>query len=635
MKRYISFLMGILGFVPILAQQSDYYYYYKGNRIDLEVDSTRLYVVSEGTLQQKNTASASTRMANYNVIGTTRSYVYNHVEALQQRRGAFPEIYFSTLEVPTGLYTTQYDAIVERIKAEDNVWQVLPSFMLNGKRVDVTNNFFVKLKFANDVGKLKEMANQYGVEIVGYNEFMPLWYTLSCTSFSEVNALEAANIFYATGLFANSSPEFCYHNLARSNDEYFDQQWNIKNTFWQNPGLVVYAKDIDINVESAWEITKGEDVIVAIFDNGVATYHPDLDENIHDYSFNAIKNTSPATLLIEGKSVGHGTACAGIVAAEQDNEIGISGIAPKAKIMSISADLDNLNSQQIVNGFTAACNKADVINCSWGGISDEYVDAAIQNVLDNGRGGRGAVIVFAAGNDSNKVDVTIANNPRVLSVGAVGPNGIRAYSGSCGSLVQHWNSYYGVDLDIVAPGANIYTTDIPGSLGYNSGDYKENYGMTSAAAPHVAGVAALVLSIHPELRGDDVVQIIERSARKISADTYTYDTDTIHWSATWNEEVGYGLLDATAAVRSVPHEVLVKHYRNKNLRLGGSDGDYDAFFYYNVEVDNVRVDSSASYLELGAVNKLLIKSSFIVEKGARLEIENVVYDVEEDNFERL
>lgn len=627
MKRYISLLLGILAFIPILAQQSDYYYYYRGNRIDLEVDSTRLYVVSEGTLQTKATALLSTRMADYNISTSTKSYVYNHVESLQQRRSAVPEVYFSTLEMPKMLSTTQYEVLVERVKSEDNVWQVLPSFKLNGKWVDVTNNFFVKLNSANDVGKLQEMANQYGVEIIGYNKSMPLWYTLSCTSFSEVNALEAANIFYATGLFANSSPEFCYHDLARSNDEYFNRQWNLKNTFWQYPGTVIYAKDIDVNVESAWEITKGENVVVAVFDNGVATYHPDLDENIHDYSFNAITNTSPATLLITGNSVGHGTACAGIIAAEQDNDEGISGIAPKAKIMSISADLDNLNSQQIVNGFAAACCEADIINCSWGGISDEYVDAAIQDVLDNGRGGRGAIVVFAAGNEGDEIDVTIANNPRVLSVGAVGPNGIRAYSGSCGSLVQHWDSYYGVNLDIVAPGASIYTTDIPGSLGYNSGDYKENFGMTSAAAPHVAGVAALVLSVHPELRGDDVVQIIERSARKITTDTYTYATDTVHWSGTWHEEVGYGLVDATAAVTAIPQEVLVTHYRNKVLNTS------DACFYYNVEAENVRVQSDADFLELGAVNRVLIKSSFVVEKGAELIIDKVVYNEEEDSFE--
>lgn len=626
MKRYLSLLMGILGFVPILAQQSDYYYYYKGNRIDLTVDSTRLYVVSEGELQPQMSTYA--RAAEYTVSNTTKSYVYNHVVPLQKQRSTNSEVYFSTLEITEGLLATQYEALVEKVKSEDNVWQVMPSFKLNGKWVDVTNNFFVKLKSSDDLGKLQEMASLYGIEIVGYNKSMPLWYTLSCTSSSQVNALQATNLFYNSNQFANCSPEFCYHDLARSNDEYFDQQWNLKNTFWQYPGMVVYAKDIDANVEGAWEITKGENVVVAVFDNGVAAHHPDLDENIHTYSFNAITNTSSATLISTGNSVGHGTACAGIIAAEQDNDEGISGIAPKAKIMSISADLDNLNSQQIVNGFAAACDEADVINCSWGGVSDEYVDAAIQDVLDNGRGGRGTVVVFAAGNDSNKVDVTIANNPRVLSVGAVGPNGVRAYSGSCGSLVQHWHSYYGVNLDIVAPGVQIYTTDIPGTSGYNSGDYNANFGRTSAAAPHVAGVAALVLSAHPELRGDDVVQIIERSARKITTETYTYATDTVHWSGTWHEEVGYGLIDAAAAVTAVPQEVLVTHYRNKVI-----DGS-DAFFYYNVEIENVRVKSIADFLELGAVNRLMVKSSFVVEKGARLEIENVVYDVEEDIFER-
>ena len=90
MKRYVSFLMGILGFVSILAQQSDYYYYYKGNRIDLTVDSTRLYVVSEGEFYPQTSTYA--RTAEYTVSNTAKSYVYNHVVPLQQRRSAVPEV---------------------------------------------------------------------------------------------------------------------------------------------------------------------------------------------------------------------------------------------------------------------------------------------------------------------------------------------------------------------------------------------------------------------------------------------------------------------------------------------------------------------------------------------------------------
>ena len=73
MKRYISLLMGLLAFIPISAQQSDYYYYYKGNRIDLKVDSTRLYVVSEGALRVKTAASAKNRMADYKISTPTNT----------------------------------------------------------------------------------------------------------------------------------------------------------------------------------------------------------------------------------------------------------------------------------------------------------------------------------------------------------------------------------------------------------------------------------------------------------------------------------------------------------------------------------------------------------------------------------
>ena len=123
MKRYISLLMGILGFIPILAQQSEYYYYYKGNRIDLIVDSTRLYVVSEGEFQPQSCTYA--RASQYNVSHSSRSQIYNIVEPLQKQRSSrpVPEVYFSTMEIPEGLGKSQFEEFIQDVKATNGVWQ--------------------------------------------------------------------------------------------------------------------------------------------------------------------------------------------------------------------------------------------------------------------------------------------------------------------------------------------------------------------------------------------------------------------------------------------------------------------------------------------------------------------------------
>lgn len=146
-----------------------------------------------------------------------------------------------------------------------------------------------------------------------------------------------------------------------------------------------------------------------------------------------------------------------------------------------------------------------MINCSWGkdGTLASKITNALNNAATNGRGGKGCIIVAGSGNDTKNYSGNSVMSParlsNVIAVGAINRNGLRSNF-----------SNYGPELDVVAPGADIsiYTTDRQGTAGNvkaigEAGNYNPYFGMTSAAAPHVAGVAALILSKNPTvlLRG--------------------------------------------------------------------------------------------------------------------------------------
>ncbi len=158
------------------------------------------------------------------------------------------------------------------------------------------------------------------------------------------------------------------------------------------------------------------------------------------------------------------------------------------------------------------------------------MEDAIDSALISGRNGLGSVVVFASGNFSPDIDYPAYYNPDILCVGSITAAGSRASS-----------SGYGSALDVIAPGDSILST-LPNNItGILSG--------TSMAAPHVSGIAALVLSVNPNLTQDEVRDAIEFTCTKIGS--YNYAITSGRTNGTWHQQMGYGLVNAHAAVLSV------------------------------------------------------------------------------------
>lgn len=373
------------------------------------------------------------------------------------------------------------------------------------------------------------------------------------------------------------------------NDPLFDQQWYLLNT-GQNGG----TPGVDLNVVPVWTDYAGKGVVVAVVDEGVEYGHPDLAANI-DTSI----SFSGSPLSVDGQPAAsgdnHGVAVAGEIAAAAGNGIGGVGVAYGATLASVYVGLEETASAADLNrGFATALEQAvssyDVISNSWGysGVFNNFSDAANQDVaqalsgaVSQGRDGLGTIVVFAAGNDrelgydANSDNLT--NSPLTIAVAAVDNAGkASSYSTPGASILvaaPSSSEYYTLETTII-PGddeeedqiiqelvphayGEIATTDRVGENGYNTaaspqGDYAYDFGGTSAAAPEVSGVAALMLEANPGLGYRDVQDILAITARN----TDPSGSWTINAAATWNgggmhtsRDVGYGLVDATAAVR--------------------------------------------------------------------------------------
>lgn len=505
MKR-INFLLCLIGMASVIFAQD--YYWYRGEKIPLTQgdqhyilyieDSVKtandLNIIESGNLLDSRISDFKWGISNSKNIGNAQGVVYK-----------MPSFFSSDLN----------------------------------RNFYITHRFFVKLKDDKDENILQEFAEKYHIDIEPDRD-LPLWYVMKCSENSKYNALELANMFYESGLFAISEPEFSHIvQFDCVNDSLFYKQWNLRNTgqgfLWDNL--------VDINYCAAHAITSGSSsVIIGVYDTGVDLTHPDI--NLHSYSYDVNTSSSPSQLYVSNGIKYHGTACAGIISAKTNNTIGVAGIAPECPVMSFS--FHNTTSENIKNGFIKAADKGcAVISNSWRlGAKTDYVLQGINYALTQGRNGKGCVVVFAAGNDdANSINYPANSNDSIIVVGASSPCGQRKTEYSC-DYETWWGSNYGAKLDVMAPGVQIPTTDLVGIEGENSSNYMINFNGTSSACPHVAAVAGLILSVNPSLTQKEVADIIELTAQKVGP----YSYDSIRPNGNWDEKMGYGLVDAYAAV---------------------------------------------------------------------------------------
>lgn len=295
------------------------------------------------------------------------------------------------------------------------------------------------------------------------------------------------------------------------NDPRFPDQWALKNTDAGGDQL-----NSGINASKGWELTTGSrQTVVAVLDSGVDFTHPDLrhnewnnslehDNNLDDDDNGFIDDRKGWDFVADSNEIkdtqGHGTAVAGIIAAQGNNAIGITGVMWRAGLMSLRV-LDDTSTGDVAAAVEAidyaASNGAQVINCSWG------TDGASIALLDaiNRAGGRGVIVVASAGNDGRDLEKT----PRYPASFDLN-NLITVASTDNSDMLATWSNRGGTHVTLAAPGTDILTTKV-------GRDYQTLSG-SSASAPLASGVAGLIKTLRPWLNAERTREIIIRGARK-------------------------------------------------------------------------------------------------------------------------
>ena len=351
-----------------------------------------------------------------------------------------------------------------------------------------------------------------------------------------------------------------YGSVSGGTDPLFSSQWHLSQTSGFDAGVITPWNDGIL----------GEGVTVAVIDDGMETGHEDLCGNISTVkSYNYLKNSlDPGHYYSDS---GHGTSVAGVIAAQSNNNVGLRGASPKAKLTARNIlELTTIGSSVVADAMTKDIASIYVSNNSWGAsdgtglYSDEFASSlwqsAIESGITTGRNGLGTIYTWAAGNGATNSKKEIIDNSNydgqanfhgVLSICGVGSDDKKAFYSENGANL--WVCAHTMGDDYLG----ISTTDRTGESGSNNStkstnfsnrSYRNDFNGTSSSAPLAAGVIALLMSKYSDLSWRDVREILAFSARKNDSSETGWTTNGANLNI--NHKYGFGTIHAYNAIQT-------------------------------------------------------------------------------------
>lgn len=581
-----------------MADKPEFFYYADGRKVPLELVPDTIAVAFTGPISDRRLAELEAGDTTLSRLGRSPAMLSRNI--LIYRVG------------PAGRGPDRLESFAERLRQSGDVRYVTNTFRDpdSGLYLILTDEFVVRFRPEATPAQRDRLHAEMGAEVVEQNVYVPRQFLMRVPDATTQRLLDVTNAYHQHELVEWAAPNF----LREKRLAFQGRQWHLNNTAANNNGGVAGE---DVDAFAAWTITQGDpNIVIAVFDTGVDMDHPDLAANIAPGGRNFEQGEDPDNPHPDptdtNPNAAHGTACAGVIAGRGGR---IDGIAPQCRILPIKMmqALDN----DLATAFHYAAERAHVLSNSWNSGSNPPVEAAIRDVLATGRSGKGAVVLFAAGNGNLPMFPGPQSTEGVIKVGASNNVGARSGYSNFGLLSVLapsdgtsadpglWQAHLSSpSIGGSARGpfqddgstTRIFTTDIRGDEGYNREttgavdpvniptnalDYTGRFGGTSSATPLAAGICALMLSLNDELTRQQVQYILEATADKIGTRTARQDSPPsqpqpgfeanydpngfdqfTHTDGQRYSRYGFGRVNARRAVQAVQTNVIQQFFGN-------------------------------------------------------------------------